>query len=332
MCNGIEKLYIEPASACNLNCKMCFRHSWINEKFGFMSEKTFKHILEDVSNNKLKSVMFGGMGEPLLHKNIVRMVHSFSEQNIKTELLTNATLLTRECAEELIEAGLGTLWISVDGFDREEYEKIHSGSRFDLIMQNVEDFNKIRKNCSMGLTFVIMEDNIDNLVKINKFADDLSFEYINLSYEVPSAPRESFNSCYDTGFLTGRQERVDFSNFHPRRKNYCPFIEENNCFIKWDGEVVPCMQLLHNSFSYFYEEERRILSKSFGNVNDTRLNDIWRCNEYISFRKRVHAFDFPDCTICDGCDDRLSNKSDCMYNIFPTCGACLWAQGIGRCP
>ena len=40
MCNGIEKLYIEPASACNLNCKMCFRHSWINEKFGFMSEKT----------------------------------------------------------------------------------------------------------------------------------------------------------------------------------------------------------------------------------------------------------------------------------------------------
>lgn len=332
MCNGIEKLYIEPTSACNLNCKMCFRHSWINEKIGFMADATFKHILEDISDTELKSVMFGGMGEPLLHKNIVGMVHSFSEQNIKTELLTNATLLTRECANELIEAGLDTLWISVDEFGREEYEKIHSGSRFDLIKQNIEYFNKIRKKCSMGLTFVIMQDNIDKLIKINEFADDLFFDYINLSYEVPSSPMGRYNSCYDTGFFAGIQARVDFSNFYLRKENYCPFIEENNSFIKWDGEVSPCMQLLHNSYSYLYEEKREILSKSFGNVNDIRLNDIWKCNEYISFRKRVHDFDFPDCTICDGCEDRLSNKTDCMYNIFPTCGACLWSQGIGRCP
>ena len=27
----LRKLYIEPTTKCNLNCKMCFRHSWFDE-------------------------------------------------------------------------------------------------------------------------------------------------------------------------------------------------------------------------------------------------------------------------------------------------------------
>jgi MoaA/NifB/PqqE/SkfB family radical SAM enzyme len=92
------------------------------------------------------------------------------------------------------------------------------------------------------------------------------------------------------------------------------------------------MQLLHSSYTYFYEEKREVMGKTFGNINKTPLGEIWNSEEYSMFRDKVRNFDFPDCTICDGCDDRLKNNKDCMYNEFPTCGACLWAQGIGRCP
>ena len=27
----LRKLYIEPTTKCNLNCKMCFRHTWFDE-------------------------------------------------------------------------------------------------------------------------------------------------------------------------------------------------------------------------------------------------------------------------------------------------------------
>ena len=27
----LRKLYIEPTTKCNLNCKMCFRHAWFDE-------------------------------------------------------------------------------------------------------------------------------------------------------------------------------------------------------------------------------------------------------------------------------------------------------------
>ncbi len=330
MSECIRKLYIEPTSACNLNCNMCFRHNWIDEKSGFMTDETFLNILEgDIS---IESVMFGGMGEPLLHKNITEMVRKFSDKNIKTELLTNATMLSCEMSEKLIEAGLNTLWVSVDGFDRDGYEKIHIGSRFDVIINNLGYFHKIKRKCETGLTYVVMKDNLDELKKINDFADDIGFDYVNLSYAVPSSPVKTEESCYDAGFKIGKQRRVDFGNYHPRKLNYCPFIEEYNCFVKWNGEVVPCMQLLHNSYTYFYEEKRRVMGKSFGNVNEKSLYEIWNDEEYSVFRDKVKCFEFPDCTICDGCDDRLENSQDCMYNKFPTCGACLWAQGVGKCP
>ena len=127
-------------------------------------------------------------------------------------------------------------------------------------------------------------------------------------------------------------EATDFNTSHPRKLNRCPFVEENSCFVKWNGELVPCMQLLHSSYTYFYEEKRKVKRKSFGNVNQKSLEEIWRDKEYSMFREKVRSFDFPDCTLCDGCDYRLENIQDCMYNELPTCGACLWAQGIARCP
>lgn len=333
MTDNIKKLYIEPTSACNLNCSMCFRHNWINEKKGFISEVTFESIIKSLQNVKsIDSVMFGGMGEPLLHKNIANMVSEFACLGIRTELVTNATMLSEKLADELIEAGLSCLWVSVDGFDSEAYEKIQRGSEFELIKKNIAYFNSKRKECKMGMTFVVMADNNDELNLINNFADSMGFDFLNMSYVVPSSPLTKDRCLYDAGFLIGKQSRVDFDGQHQRKYNYCPFIEEDNCFIKWNGDVTACMQLLHSSYSYLYEEKREVLAKSFGNINDAELIDIWNSKEYSDFRKRVKEFEFPDCTLCNGCDDRLSNKTDCMYNSFPTCGACLWAQGVGRCP
>ena len=92
------------------------------------------------------------------------------------------------------------------------------------------------------------------------------------------------------------------------------------------------MQLLHSSYSYLYEEKRKIYSHSFGNINEQSLSEIYNSDEYVRFRENVKNFDFPCCTECLGCDDRKENLTDCMYNERPTCGACLWAQGYIRCP
>lgn len=327
----MKKLYIEATSRCNLNCKMCFRNSWVDETQADMNNETFDKIIESINKlADLHTVMFAGMGEPLVHKNIGNMILQTKKTGKYVSVLTNAFLLDKRMSDALVDVGLDELWISIDGFDRTSYEKIQRGAMFDRLCENILYFSKIRRTCKLGFTFVMMEENIAEVKKLNDFADIFSADEINLSYCIPSYPVEREHSAYDFNYPVGKMRRLRTKA--KKAHNFCPFIEENVCFVKWNGDVCPCMQLLHSGNTYFFEEKRKVLCHSFGNVSKANLNKIWNSESYINFRNKVHNFEFPDCTLCDGCDDRLSNEKDCMFNEKPTCGACLWAQGIARCP
>ena len=329
----IRKLYIEATSACNLNCSMCFRHGWIDEEIGTMAAATIERLLSSSRElPALEQVMFSGMGEPLVNPRIGEMIKIFHNRGVRTELLTNGTMLTADRIQMLVDSGLDMLWVSVDGFDRASYEKVHIGSQFDLITNNLSLFQKLRRNCKLGITFVIMKDNVHELKCINAFADKYGVDMINLSYAIPGDAITPEDALYDSVYSVGKQYRVTEGKHTSPPKDYCPFVSENGCFIKWNGDIVPCMQLLHGCYTYFYEERRRIHYKSFGNIMDSSIQEIWAGEAYSDFRRRVLNFEFSDCTYCMGCEDRLENITDCAYSPFPTCGACLWAQGIARCP
>jgi len=309
---------------------MCFRNNWIDEKPANMTWDIFSGITDYIKENGAESVMFAGMGEPLIHKNIIDMVREISSLGVYTELLTNGTLLNREMAEKLVDAGLSGLWVSVDEFEEEKYKDIQKGSDFNRITENITYFNSVKKNCKMGMTTVVMKENLSSLDKVNDFADKYGFDIINISHVIPCAPLDAENCVYDSDIKIGKQHRL--GGKAEKKYNFCPFIEDGNCFIKSNGDVMPCMQLLHSSYTYLYEEKRCVKAKSFGNIRTESLKNIWNSDEYKLFRENVHQFNFPDCTLCNGCDDRLENETDCMFNSHPTCGACLWAQGIARCP
>lgn len=332
MGHKISKLYVEMSSACNLNCRMCFRNSWFNEKSGLMSDIVIENVKKIMTNNETEGIFIGGMGEPLMHERVFELIETATVCGIKSELITNATLLNSENCKKLISAGLNTLWISMDGFTKESYENVRKGSLYNNIIENIEIFNRNRTNTNFGITFVMMKENSNQFEHINAFADKYNVDIINLSHVVPCDELKKENSVYEMPYPIGKMHRFDKNEVFKKKINYCPFVEDNVCFVRYDGEICPCMQLLHNSYTYLYEEKRKVYSHSFGNICDNSLKDILNGTEYNAFIKRVKEFDFPGCTICLGCDDRKENIIDCMYNEKPTCGACLWAQGLIRCP
>ena len=89
---------------------------------------------------------------------------------------------------------------------------------------------------------------------------------------------------------------------------------------------------MHTYAYYFRGRRRRIRAYRAGNVNETPLGAIWSAEAYRRFRDRVRRFTFSPCLDCGGCDLRASNEDDCYANGFPTCGECLWAAGVIRCP
>ena len=112
----------------------------------------------------------------------------------------------------------------------------------------------------------------------------------------------------------------------------CPFIDRGATAIAWDGSLTPCLPLLHNHTSFLMDRERTSRQYRVGNVVDCDLINLWNNPEYVAFRDRVQRFDFSPCTSCGGCDFSEKNEEDCFGNTFPTCGGCLWAQGVIRCP
>jgi MoaA/NifB/PqqE/SkfB family radical SAM enzyme len=112
----------------------------------------------------------------------------------------------------------------------------------------------------------------------------------------------------------------------------CPFMEKRALAVAWDGYVVPCLPLLHDHTSYLNGRERFSKRHAVGTLQERSLDDIWRDPTYMAFRKTVDEFDFSPCAYCGGCDLSLTTDEDCYGNTFPTCGGCLWAQGIIQCP
>lgn len=114
--------------------------------------------------------------------------------------------------------------------------------------------------------------------------------------------------------------------------NHCPFIAGGAGAISWDGSFSPCLPLLHSHTSYLTDYQRYSRRYVVGNVVDKSLNKLWNDREHLAFRERVRSFDFAPCTSCGGCELSKSNEEDCAGNHFPTCGGCLWAQGLIQCP
>ena len=223
-----------------------------------------------------------------------------------------------------------------------------------------------RKSTELGIAFVAMKSNVHQLGKLNTFAYNNSIQDISISNVSPTDAFSLSEALYpriinmgiglgNQGFTRIRLPQMDYRiapvlegitsllktdfdyipvgvELNALRGRSCKFINEGTVFVRHDGNVTPCMGLLHSGITYLDYTKRTVHHHSFGNVEYENLKDIWEKDEFVMFRKRVKEFDFSPCTRCGGCERRMENIEDCFGNKKPTCGACLWGEGILNCP
>ena len=110
------------------------------------------------------------------------------------------------------------------------------------------------------------------------------------------------------------------------------FIDEGMAFVKFDGHVSPCMSLLRNATLYWRQKQRETRSHFFGDLAEQGLDEIWNAPDYADFRRRVRNFEFSPCYRCSLCENWEQGLTDCYGNDAPTCGGCLWSEGVISCP
>ena len=365
----LTKIYIEPTVACNLDCITCFRNSW-EQPIGRMSDETFEQFYAGLSSlDPLPTIYFGGIGEPLFHPKTVEWLTRIKQLGATVELITNGTTLTEKISRRLVTAGLDVLWVSIDGATPETYADVRLGAELPKITANLRRLSQLRSGGhfpkpEIGIAFVAMRRNIDELPQVIRMGISLGAKYFsvsnlqpataemqnerlyahtlrNIAYLPPAAlprlslPKMDFNqetqSALTQAFNSGCNVNFAGNNWGGAN-DVCNFVESGTMSIAWNGDISPCWPLMHTHTSYLHGKARVSKKHVVGNVAERSLAELWLDPDYQAYRERLHNFVFAPCTFCGGCDLSETNEEDCFSNTFPTCGGCLWAQGVIQCP
>jgi MoaA/NifB/PqqE/SkfB family radical SAM enzyme len=163
-------------------------------------------------------------------------------------------------------------------------------------------------------------------------ADQASLPESYFTVELPKVDIDKNTADALFGKMPGGKALILAGMSYGESVNRCPFVDKGSTAIAWDGSLVPCLPLLHDHTSYLNQIQRTSKRHVIGNVKERSLRELWSDTEYVLFRDQVQRFDFAPCSYCGGCDLSENNEEDCAGNTFPTCGGCLWAQGIVQCP
>ncbi|KKL19483.1 hypothetical protein LCGC14_2465000, partial [marine sediment metagenome] len=131
---------IEVTRHCNFACTMCpHRHYKRNEK-GHMDWSLFRSVVDQVADSA-EIIKLHWVGEPLLHPRIAEMIrYARDRSSARLHLSTNASLLTRELAEDIRTAGLDRITFSLDSANASTYNTIRINGDYDTVVGNVEHF------------------------------------------------------------------------------------------------------------------------------------------------------------------------------------------------
>ncbi|MEJ1976141.1 MAG: radical SAM protein, partial [Acetobacteraceae bacterium] len=136
-------LYLEVTNRCNLLCETCPRTFETLEPPADMSWELFTRIVDQVPN--VARVVLHGVGEPMLVKDLPRMIRYLTDRGTYVLFNTNGTLMQPKRFQELIDTGLDELRVSLDAADRETYAKVRGKDFFNRIVRDVGKFIAYQK-------------------------------------------------------------------------------------------------------------------------------------------------------------------------------------------
>jgi MoaA/NifB/PqqE/SkfB family radical SAM enzyme len=154
-------LDIHGTHICNFRCGYCVQSAVSTPMVAgkpltkeHMPWELFELMVEQCQQfpHRIKLASIAGMGEPLLHPHIVDMVRLIKKSNAfeNAQIITNGSLLTPELGKALVDAGLDTLKVSLQGLNSHMYAKtIGREFRFDDIYDNIYRFSEIKRNCEL---------------------------------------------------------------------------------------------------------------------------------------------------------------------------------------
>lgn len=280
------KVCLSVTSKCNLDCRHCLAKSGRNGED--LSTRDLFRIIEELAAEKVFFVSLFG-GEPFTRKDLPDIVEHLSRFPIGISINTNATLIDDELARRLSKYRISYV-VSLDGSSPEAVDSIRGKGVFAKTLEGIRSLRKYGGKVLISTT--VMSHNHRDLGKIAALGKELGAMgvRINTVFFINNA------ECYlDDILLTPENYSYLYATFEDLKETYGKFLSGsllqlmesvksihedglpesldlaeipvdpcgagvNQCAIRPDGEVLPCV-LLWNTPS--------------GNLRHKPFKEIW---------------------------------------------------------
>lgn len=178
-----RSLYIETSSRCNLKCTTCALTYDPKEPGRELDWEAFVRLVDQFP--ELDRVVLHGLGEPLLNRDLARMVAYCKGKGAAVLFNTNGILLTRDRQAELIDAGLDELRVSLDAATPETFLRVRGAPAFERIMANIASLQALKaerglRQPKITLFMTGMKENIHELPDLVRAAARAGADEVNL--------------------------------------------------------------------------------------------------------------------------------------------------------
>ena len=180
----VPPIYIEisPVSYCNHKCVFCGLDFAQAESHLLRADVMVKRLRE-MGQAGIRSVMFAGEGEPLLHPELATMVKTARDSGIDVSLTTNGSTGSPETWQNLLP-NLTWIRFSIDAATPNVYASVHgvTENSFDRTLESLQAALLVKQqmglDVTIGVQYLLVSENIDEVEEAIELFSRLGADYL----------------------------------------------------------------------------------------------------------------------------------------------------------
>jgi MoaA/NifB/PqqE/SkfB family radical SAM enzyme len=197
---------LDLTDRCNVACYFCNQQDLRTKESIPLPSLT--DLIDELAGNGLKSVRLSGGGDPLFHRDVLRVMDHLATRDVVIDnLTTNGVALTADVAERLVRNKAREVIVSLNAVDAADYArmmKVKPGL-FDTVLANIRGLLTIRGEATypaVVVQFLLDRENLDRIVDMYELGRLLGPDRITIGAvgEIPNDP-------FDRNVLVTKDDR-----------------------------------------------------------------------------------------------------------------------------
>lgn len=283
---------VEPSSFCNARCRSCPNQGLKREK-SLLSLEAFSKAIADIED-KDQRIVFSGLGEPLLNKDIGKMLDLVS-----SFCVTLQTSLQIMPSEAFPYKAIDHIRLSIDSDNQRAFENLRPGCSWENIQNFLEKSSELKtiyeaKFPEIGLDFLrrgISEADVLPFIKKWKGKSKAVF---NENFFASKPEKISWYQISGESAYCGAVENTSTVDFEPVKRRLCRHAILGINILS-DGSLTGCP--FDSEGNLFY----------LGNLKENTVLEVWHSDRAKAWREDHLNGSFPESCYCKNCHDWYRN-------------------------